>query len=93
MGNTRQEQEIAVPVSETVFESLERRVDELPPLSDAIDLEGLDSSIPTEATPEVTVAIRYAGLRVVVHSGRAICVSADRSAGSDRPDTGDRFKP
>jgi hypothetical protein len=83
MGDTRQEQEIAVPVSESVFDSLGTAPDELPPLADVIDLEALDSIIPSEPTPEVTVAFRYEGLRVLVHSGRAICVMADPPDGVD----------
>lgn len=83
MGDRRQEQEIAVPVSESIIDSLDTAAEELPPLAEAIDLEALDSIIPSEPTPEVTVTFTYEGLRVVVHSGRAICVMTDLPDGVD----------
>jgi hypothetical protein len=81
MGSPPLEQEIAVPLSEAVFASLEQPAADLPPLSDAIDLDALERLVPAEATPEVTVAFSYQGLDVYIHSGRTICVRAGADAG------------
>lgn len=81
MGTSRQKREISVPIAETVFGSLETPASELPPLSEAIDLDALESLVPAQASPDVTVAFRYEGLRVVVHSGRVVCVRSDRGDG------------
>lgn len=81
MGTSRQHREISVPIAETVFGSLETPASELPPLSDAIDLDALESLVPTEASRDVTVVFSYEGLRVIVHSGRVVCVQSDRRDG------------
>lgn len=77
MGTQGHDQEIAVPIAETVFESLETPAAELPPLSDAIDLDALETIVPSETIPEVTVAFSYEGLDVFVYSGRTVCVRSD----------------
>lgn len=83
MDDTRREQEIAVAVSEPVFDSLDTAPDDLPPLTEVIDLDALDSIVPRESTPKVTVSFRYQGLQVLVHSGRAVCVRSDSPVGVD----------
>lgn len=74
MGTNGYEREITVPLAETVFGSLETPASELPPLSDAIDLDALEALVPADGPPDVTVAFSYEGLRVFVHSGRVVCV-------------------
>lgn len=74
MGTPPLDQEIAVPLSEAVFASLDQPAADLPPLSDAIDLDALERLVPAETSPEITVAFSYQGLDISIHSGRAICV-------------------
>lgn len=92
MGQPRHDGELAVPLAETVSDSLEVPATELPPLSSAIDLDALERIVPAEATPDVTVAFSYEGLRVFVHSGGTICV---RSIPDDEwaVDAGDAHEP
>lgn len=79
MGTNGQEREITVPLAETVFGSLETPASDLPPLSDAIDLDALEALVPADGPPEVTVAFSYEGLRVFVHSGQVVCVRSSHN--------------
>lgn len=54
-------------VSEAVSDALETPIDELPPLSESIDLDGLDAVV-SHSAADVAVTFSYAGLRVFVHS-------------------------
>lgn len=74
MATHGHERELAVPLAEAIFGSLETPASELPPLSDAIDLDALEALVPAEGPPDVTVAFSYEGLRVFVHSGGVVCV-------------------
>jgi hypothetical protein len=61
-----------VAVTKTVSDALGTPLDELPPLSRAIDPDALDrlvSSNTSTRPASVTVMFEYAGLKVVVHSG------------------------
>lgn len=73
MGTNGHEPELTVSIAETVFGSLESPPSDLPPLSDAIDLEALETLVPADGSPDVTVAFYYEGLRVFVHSGGVVC--------------------
>lgn len=73
--------EIATPVADAVAEALEVPVDELPPLSESIDLDGLDAIVTKNPSQDVTVFFTYAGLRVVVHSSNAVYVHPIHEAG------------
>lgn len=74
MNTPRHQREMAVLVAETIDDSLDPPIDELPQLSNEIDLEALDMIIPSDTTPEVSVIFTYQGLRVLVHSGRTVYV-------------------
>ncbi len=88
METPRHEREMAVLVAETIDESLETSIDELPPLSNAIDLEALETIVPPGTTPEVSVMFTYGGLQVVVHSGRTVFVHPIRGAAEMSIDVG-----
>lgn len=63
--------DVTVTVCETVADALATPIEELPPLSNAIDLEGLSAIVTSKTAvrpPGVTVTFEYAGLEVVVHS-------------------------
>lgn len=69
--------EIILRVSETVSEALETPVQELPPLSDVIDPDGLNAVLTTtDHAPAgaVTVQFEYAGLELFIHSDDVIYV-------------------
>lgn len=63
-------------VTETVSDALETPIEDLPPLSNAIDIDALDSLVTSTdgGSPEVTVTFTYSGLRVHVHSGQIVYV-------------------
>lgn len=70
--------EITFPIVETVSDVLGRPVDDLPPLSDSVDIEALDAIASLDQSHDVTVTFRYAGLQVLVRSGETVYVSPDR---------------
>jgi|AntRauTorcE11898_2_1112593.scaffolds.fasta_scaffold04656_2 hypothetical protein len=58
-------------VTKVVSDALETPMEELPPLSHAVDLDALDELVSSNASPRlsgVTVTFTYAGLNVVVLS-------------------------
>lgn len=63
-----------MPITEAVSEAVDTPVETLPPLSDAIDLEGLETLMTDNPAHDVTVIFAYAGLRVLVHSDRTVYV-------------------
>lgn len=80
-------QEITVDISQTVTDVTDLPVEELPPLSDVIDLDALDALVSganRQGAPEVTVTFSYAGVQVIVRSGRTVFVHPD----GDDPDDG-----
>lgn len=78
--------EIILRISETVSESLDIPVNELPPLSDVIDPDGLDAIVSTtDSAPAGAVSVRfeYAGLELFIHSDDIIYVQPiDPTTGS-----------
>lgn len=69
--------EIILRVSEAVSEALGTPIDELPPLSDVIDPDGLDAIVSTTEDPAsraVTLRFEYAGLEIFIHSEDIIYV-------------------
>ncbi|MGM0370889.1 MAG: HalOD1 output domain-containing protein [Halobacteriota archaeon] len=54
-------------ITEAVSDMLGRPIEELPPLSESINLEGLDA-VMSHTASDVAVIFSYAGLRVFVHS-------------------------
>lgn len=61
-------------VTEVVSGALETPMEELPPLSHAVDLDALDALVSSNANPPsgVTVTFAYAGLYVVVRSSGTV---------------------
>lgn len=57
-----------MPVVEALSDALETPVEELPPLSEEISLDGLQAVMNHSGSEDVTVTFPYAGLRVFVHS-------------------------
>ena len=63
-------------VTEVVSDALEKPVDDLPPLSRAIDPDALDrlvSSNTSTQSPEVIVVFEYASMEVIIHSQEVVC--------------------
>lgn len=82
-------EEICVTVTETVSEALETPVEELPPLSNAIDIDALDALVRSrrdEAAPGITVTFTYSGLQVLVQSGQIVYVRPVGDPEGRRPD-------
>lgn len=63
-----------MPMVEALSDALETPVEELPPLSEAVSLDGLKAVVNHSASEDVTVSFPYAGLRVFVHSGGVVYV-------------------
>ena len=66
--------EISMPIAEAVSDALETPIEELPPLSRAIDLDALDAVMTHKRSDDVTVTFSYAGLRVLIHSTNTVYV-------------------
>lgn len=82
-------EEIPVMISDAVADSLEAPMEELPPLSDSIDLDALETllhSTANEPPSGIAVSFQYAGLRVHVCSGYTVYV---RPVSDDREGFGD----
>jgi hypothetical protein len=76
-GMERNSDEVTVVVSELAADALGIPLEELPPLSDAIDIDALESIVsPPSATrpSDVTVTFSYSGLDVFVCSGNVVYV-------------------
>jgi hypothetical protein len=78
-------EEICVTVTETVSDALGEPVDALPPLSDAVDTDGLDALVTGDRSHDVAVTFSYAGLAVLVRSDATVYVSPRRSPGEGQP--------
>jgi len=85
MGETPRE--IAMPIAEAVSDALGTRIEELPPLSHAIDLDGLDAVITNDQSDDVTVTFSYAGHRVLIHSSNTVYVRPLHRADNDPLET------
>lgn len=66
--------ETLLAVLEAVSNRLGTPVDDLPPLSESISLDGLEAVTESGKPDDVTVGFSYAGLRVFVHSGEFVYV-------------------
>lgn len=60
--------EICMPITEAAADVLQTPIEELPPLSSSVDIDGLDAIVSNNPDHEVMIAFSYAGLRVHVHS-------------------------
>lgn len=79
-------EDICVTVSETVSDALGEPVDALPPLSDAIDTDGLSAMVTDDQSHDVTVMFSYAGMRIVVCPDSTVYVHPLRASRTDSPD-------
>lgn len=66
--------EITVSIAETAARTLERPIDELPPLSDSINLDAVETLLGDDSSEDVTITFPYAGHRVLVHSGETVYI-------------------
>lgn len=76
-------EETLMRITEVVSDALNTPIEQLPPLSHSIDLEGLDAIVTDDRHQDVTVTFPYAGHRVLVHSGDTVYV---RPIQKDNPD-------
>lgn len=84
MGSVHKD--VCVTVSETVSDVLDEPVDALPPLSDAIDTDGLDAVVTDDRSHDVTITFSYAGLSVFVRSDATVYVRPKRAPTEYSPD-------
>lgn len=82
--------EVTFPIAEAVSDALELPVENLPPLSDAVDLEAVDALGTADQSEGVTITFRYANLRVLVRSGRTVYVRPIQDDRRDRLATSPR---
>lgn len=73
-------------VTEAVSDALEVPIEELPPLSESISLDGLDAIVSSGNDTDVAVTFSYAGLRVFVHSREFVYVRPTYENGSPERD-------
>ncbi|MFO8115316.1 MAG: HalOD1 output domain-containing protein [Halorubrum sp.] len=67
-------EEPLMTIAESVSDALNVPIEELPPLSRSIDLDGLEAVITDEHSRDVTVTFSYAAHRVLVHSDNSVYV-------------------
>lgn len=67
-------EEPLITIVETVSDALNTPIEELPPLSQSIDLEGLEAVVTNNPSHDVTVTFSYAAHRVLVHSDNTVYV-------------------
>jgi len=66
--------DIIMSIAETVSSTLERPIEDLPPLSEYINPEAIQTLISDDASENVTITFQYAGLRVLVRSGHTVYI-------------------
>ena len=66
--------ELTISIIQAIADVLDRPVEDLPPISNSIDLGALDAIVPTDSTADVTVSFRYEDLYIVVRSGYVVYV-------------------
>lgn len=88
--------ELAVTLSETASDAMERPIAELPQLSGVIDVDALEALVEPPSAPhsaDVTVTFSFSGLTVFISSGSAVYVHPVRGDGLCTPSStvpGDR---
>ena len=80
-------EEPLVTIAEVVSDVLDTPMEELPPLSQSIDLEGLHAVVTNDGSHDVTVTFSYAGHRVLVHSNNTVYVRPIQNDNTDRWNT------
>jgi hypothetical protein len=74
-------------IAEAVSDALDVPIEELPPLSRSVDLDGLEAIMTDGQSQNVMIAFSYAGHRVHVHSNSAVYVHPVEDGHVDRPET------
>lgn len=64
--------DLTVALAETVSRALDEPIEELPPLSESISLDGVDAVVSHQSSDDVQITFTYAGLRVFIDSGQTI---------------------
>lgn len=77
--------EIIPRTTTAVAVAAETPIEELPPLTDAIDPDGFEALVTGDPSHDVTITFAYAGQRVLVHADKTIYVRPIRDTG---PGTG-----
>ncbi|WP_164471105.1 HalOD1 output domain-containing protein [Halorubrum sp. CSM-61] len=80
-------EELLLSIAETVSDALSTPIEELPPLSQSVDLEGLEAIVTDDRARDVTVTFPYAGHRVIVHSDSLVYVRPIQNDTTDRCDS------
>ena len=80
-------EEPLVTIAKVVSDALNTPMEALPPLSQSIDLEGLDAVVTNDRSHDVTVTFSYAGHRVLVHSNNTVYVRPIQNDNTDRWNT------
>ncbi|WP_241659203.1 HalOD1 output domain-containing protein [Halorubrum salsamenti] len=79
-------EEPLLTIAEAVSDALDTPVEELPPLSQSVNLEGLEAIVTEDPSHDVTVTFSYAAHRVLVHSDNTVYVCPIREDDTDRLD-------
>ena len=77
-------EEPLVTITEAISEELNTPMEELPPLSQSIDIDGLVEIVTENRSHDVTVTFLYASHRVLVHSDNAVYVRPVRDGNTER---------
>lgn len=77
-------EEPLLTIAESVSDALNTPIEELPPLSQSIDLEGLAAIVTGDRSHDVTVTFSYAAHRVLVHSDNTVYVRPIENDNTDR---------
>ena len=77
-------EEPLVTITEAVSDALNTPMEELPPLSQSIDLDGLVEIVTENRSHDVTVTFPYASHRVLVHSDNTVYVCPIRDDNTER---------
>ena len=80
-------EETLMTITETVSDALNTPIEQLPPLSRSIDLEGLNTIVTDDPSHDVTITFSYAGHRVLVHSDSTVYVHPIQNDNTTRLDT------
>ena len=78
--------ELTIRVIETVGEALETPMEDLPPLSNSINIGAVADLVTDDPSHDVTITFAYAGMRVLIHSNTTIYVSPIRDERSTSVD-------
>ena len=82
-------EELFMTITEAVSDALNTPMEQLPPLSQSIDLDGLGEIVTENRPHDVTVTFSYAGHRVLVHSDGTVYVRPIQTDNTDRLNTMD----